>query len=112
MPARMTIAAALESARKSVDGMYGVLLARGRLELGFYKPDGIDPQQPHERDELYIVHSGSGSFVCDGRRQPFEPGEALFVPAGVTHRFEDFTDDFCAWVMFYGPVGGEAPGAF
>jgi uncharacterized protein YjlB len=45
----------------------------------------------------------------DGHRQPFEAGEALFVPAGVTHRFEDYSDDFCAWVIFYGPVGGEEP---
>ena len=38
-----------------------------------------------------------------------ETGEALFVPAGVEHRFEDFTDDFAAWVVFYGPEGGERP---
>jgi len=29
------------------------------------------------------------------------------VAAGVTHRFEEFSDDFGAWVMFYGPEGGE-----
>jgi len=23
------------------------------------------------------------------------------------HRFVDFTDDFTAWVVFYGPSGGE-----
>ncbi|MEO8164540.1 MAG: cupin domain-containing protein, partial [Betaproteobacteria bacterium] len=36
--------------------------------------------------------------------------DMLFVPAGVPHRFEMFTDDFCVWVMFYGPEGGERPG--
>lgn len=35
------------------------------------------------------------------------PGDLLFVPAGVVHRFEEFTDDFATWVMFYGPEGGE-----
>ena len=40
-------------------------------------------------------------------RQRFGPADALFVPAGMTHRFEDFTDDLAIWVMFYGPVGGE-----
>jgi hypothetical protein len=25
------------------------------------------------------------------------------------HRFEDFTDDFATWVIFYGPEGGERP---
>ncbi len=32
---------------------------------------------------------------------------ALFVPAHATHRFEEFTDDFAAWVVFWGPQGGE-----
>jgi hypothetical protein len=30
------------------------------------------------------------------------------VPAGVPHRFVDFSDDFETWVVFYGPKGGEA----
>jgi len=28
------------------------------------------------------------------------------------HIFEDFTDDFAVWVMFYGPEGGETEGAW
>jgi hypothetical protein len=32
----------------------------------------------------------------------------LFVPAYQPHRFEGFTPDLAMWVMFYGPVGGEA----
>jgi mannose-6-phosphate isomerase-like protein (cupin superfamily) len=91
----------------SADKAYGILLERGTLELGFYKPDGIDPQQPHTQDEIYVIQSGSGYFVLGNERQPFETGEALFVPAGAMHRFEDFTDDFAAWVVFYGPEGGE-----
>lgn len=35
-------------------------------------------------------------------------GDVLFVPAGVEHRFEDFSDDLAGWVVFYGPEGGEA----
>jgi mannose-6-phosphate isomerase-like protein (cupin superfamily) len=93
----------------SEDGLYGVLLERGSMELGFYRPGDTDLQNPHERDEIYIVQRGNGTFFMDGHRQPFEAGEALFVPAGVTHRFEDYSDDFCAWVIFYGPVGGEEP---
>ncbi len=107
MTERYTVSRAMDLVGNSDDGAYGVLLERGTLELGFYKPDGIDPQQPHTQDEIYVVQSGSGFFVLGEERQRFETGEALFVPAGVTHRFEDFTDDFAAWVVFYGPEGGE-----
>ncbi|MFT5765663.1 MAG: mannose-6-phosphate isomerase-like protein (cupin superfamily), partial [Saprospiraceae bacterium] len=40
-------------------------------------------------------------------RHIFEAGDVLFVPAGVAHRFEKFTEDFATWVIFYGPKGGE-----
>lgn len=107
---RMTVPAALAGVREADDRVYAIMLEHGTLELGFYKPDGIDPQQPHDRDEVYIVHSGTGIFICDGEHQDFEAGEALFVPAGVVHRFHSFSDDFSAWVIFYGARGGEAPG--
>ncbi len=107
MTDRYTVSRALDLVAKSDDNAYGVLLERGTLELGYYKPDGIDPQQPHTQDEIYIIQSGSGFFVNGDERRPFEPGEALFVPAGVVHRFEDFTEDFATWVVFCGPEGGE-----
>ena len=107
MANRYTVEKAMQLVADSEDGRYGVLLEHGTMELGFYKPDGVDPQQPHDQDEIYVVQSGSGMFVCGKERTPFEPGEALFVPAGVVHRFEEFTDDFAAWVVFYGPKGGE-----
>lgn len=107
MTSRHTIKNALKCAADSDDHRYGVLLEHGSMELGFYKPDRVDPQTPHTQDEIYVVHNGTGTFVVDGERQQFEPGEALFVAAGVAHRFEDFSDDFGAWVIFYGPDGGE-----
>ena len=107
MNRQFTVDQALDLVSASADKAYGVLLKHGTLELGYYKPDGVDPQNPHDRDEVYIVHSGSGCFVVENDRQPFQTGDALFVPAFVVHRFEDFTDDFAAWVIFYGPTGGE-----
>jgi mannose-6-phosphate isomerase-like protein (cupin superfamily) len=70
----------------------------------------VDRQQAHTRDEVYVVIAGSGVFASGDARRPFEPGEVLFVPAGVDHRFEQFTPDFATWVIFYGPDGGEAAG--
>lgn len=107
MSDRYTIEKALQLVAESADKAYGVLLSRGTLELGYYKPDTVDPQQPHTQDEIYIVQAGSGYFVLGDKRAPFTQGEALFVPAGIVHRFEDFSADFAAWVIFYGPQGGE-----
>ncbi len=107
MTGRYTVENALRITAESERPVYSVLLERGSLELGFYRPKGSDSQKPHDQDEIYVIQSGSGFFVHGDRREPFEPGEALFVPAGDTHRFEDFSDDFAAWVVFYGPKGGE-----
>ncbi|HET7843857.1 MAG TPA: dimethylsulfonioproprionate lyase family protein [Xanthomonadales bacterium] len=90
------------------DGARFVELAKhGTLSVEIYAPRGHDPQQPHARDEAYVVVSGSGEFVCGDARTAFGPGDFLFVPAGVVHRFERFGDDFATWVVFYGPDGGE-----
>ncbi len=78
------------------------------MELGCYKPVGVDEQAPHDQDEIYIVQTGTGSLVRGEEIIPFEPGDALFVAAGVDHHFVDFSDDFAAWVIFYGPIGGES----
>jgi mannose-6-phosphate isomerase-like protein (cupin superfamily) len=85
------------------------IFGHGTLELRWYAPRGEDRQVPHTRDEVYVVVSGTGEYVCDGRRARFAPGDALFAPAGAEHRFEAFSEDFATWVMFYGPEGGEAP---
>ena len=83
------------------------LFQHGTLSVELYAPRGDDPQTPHTRDEVYVVARGSGLFRNGSERHGFGPGDVLFVPAGVTHRFEDFTDDLAVWVFFYGPEGGE-----
>lgn len=83
------------------------LFEHGTLTVEIYKPENIDLQHPHTRDEVYIIISGSGEFLNDGIRTTFKQGDFLFVPAGIIHRFENFTEDFSTWVLFYGPEGGE-----
>lgn len=95
-------------ARRTDELPFVELFAHGSLSVEMYQPIGIDTQTPHSRDEVYVVVSGAGDFVSDGQRRPFGPGELLFVPAGIEHRFENFSDDFATWVIFYGPEGGEA----
>ena len=86
------------------------LFRHGTLSVELYAPRGADPQSPHTRDEVYVVAAGRGMFQNGATRHPFAPGDVLFVPAGVVHRFESFSDDLVVWVFFYGPEGGEASG--
>lgn len=76
------------------------LFRKERVSIELYVPRGTDPQQPHDQDEIYVVFAGEGSFVAGKSRRPFGPGDALFVPAGMVHKFEDFTDDLVVWVIF------------
>jgi mannose-6-phosphate isomerase-like protein (cupin superfamily) len=83
-------------------------LRHGTMKLGLYAPPTEDTQGPHKQDEIYIVVSGSGEFVKNGERRSFGPNDAIFVEAGVEHRFENFSADFSTWVVFWGLEGGEA----
>ena len=88
------------------------LFEHGTLQVKFYIPRGtndelIDPQTPHTRDELYVVARGAGVFFNGENRHKVEVGDLIFAPTGKAHRFEDFSEDFAVWVMFYGPEGGE-----
>jgi mannose-6-phosphate isomerase-like protein (cupin superfamily) len=80
------------------------LLVDGDLEVRFYAPKGVDSQFPHDRDEIYFVAAGHGMVRVGDRVDPVAAGTAIFVAAHEEHRFEDFSDDFAVWVVFYGPV--------
>lgn len=86
-------------------------LAHGSMRVELFAPASagleLDIQQPHTQDELYVVQHGQSAFWLDGERVRVQTGDVLFVPAGAAHRFEDFSDDFLTWVIFYGPNGGE-----
>lgn len=82
-------------------------MAQGSMSVELFKPVGVDTQQPHAQDELYIIRSGTSGFKRDGESVQVAEGDVLFVPAGMDHRFVNFSDDFEAWVVFWGPKGGE-----
>lgn len=105
--ARLTVEEGLAKLPGPGGARFVTLFEHGTLSVELYAPRGTDPQTPHRRDEVYVVARGSGTFWDGLDRRPVAPGDFLFVAAGVPHRFEDFTDDFAVWVMFYGPDGGE-----
>ena len=84
------------------------IFSHGSLAVELYTPVGHDPQNPHTRDEVYLVIRGKGHFFDGQQRHSVQAGSFLFVPAGQIHRFEDFSSDFAVWVIFYGPEGGES----
>lgn len=107
-PRHMPLAAA-KALRPPAGALSSPVFEHGSLLVKLYAPQGTDAQVPHTRDELYVVAQGSGIFLNGDTRHAFKTGDTLFVPAGIPHRFESFSDDFAVWVMFYGPEGGETP---
>ena len=106
---KVTVADGARQIPGSSGERFAVLFEHGTLEVELYQPREVDTQQPHRRDEAYIVITGSGTFVVGSERLTFGPGDFLFAPAGVPHRFEYFSSDLSVWVIFYGPDGGEKP---
>lgn len=103
----VSVAKALADLAEQSEALFLKVMKHGTMSVEIYRPVKTDLQTPHIQDELYIVISGRGDFLNNGKRVDFGPGDVLFVPAGVDHRFENFTDDFATWVIFYGPNGGE-----
>ncbi len=103
----------LAEARARIPGPAGEhavsLLQRGTLNVKLSLPVRPNQQTPHAQDEIYVIIRGRGVLFHDGKRDPFEAGDLLFVAAGTEHQFEDFTEDLAVWVVFYGTQGGEVP---
>ncbi len=77
------------------------------IRLILYWPHADDPQQPHDQDEYYFVASGNAQVRIEDVVTDITIGDAIFVPALAPHRFENSSEDFACWALFYGP-GHEA----
>lgn len=126
MPRLRTTAEEGRKATPAPGQLSALLLAHGSLELRWFGAQPPAKHHPHDRDEIYVIVSGTGVFVRAEDRHPFggdldlplqgeervtvKPGDTLFVPAGTVHQFEVVSPDFGAWMMFYGPEGGEQGG--
>ena len=84
------------------DGVWDVEpFKKGGVSLVFFAPRGTDYQTHHEEDEFYFIAQGSGKIVIGEETFSCEVGDTFFVPAEVSHRFEDFADDFATWAIFF-----------
>jgi quercetin dioxygenase-like cupin family protein len=96
-PPPVSLAAAL--ALPLTPGRSAEVFVDGDLEVRFAARPTNGPQVPHLRDELYFVASGTGRYRVEDRVTEVGPGDLLFAAA---HGFEDITEDFTVWVLFYG----------
>lgn len=108
--AHVTLSEAISKGPPPPGNLAVPVFAHGTLEVEMYAPVGTDPQKPHDRDEIYVVARGSGTFFDGSGEHEVRPGSFIFVAAGQSHRFESFSSDFAVWVFFYGPIGGEGAG--
>jgi mannose-6-phosphate isomerase-like protein (cupin superfamily) len=101
-PPPASLAAALALPR--IPGRSVEVFVDGDLEIRFAARPTNGPQVPHQRDEFYVVAAGTGRYRVEDRVSEVGPGDLLFAAAHVAHGFEDISEDFCVWVMFYGPT--------
>ena len=102
----------LSEAQAGIPGPAGeqaiVVFQRGSLNVALSLPLHTRQQTPHSQDEIYFIVRGRGVLFHDGKRDPFQSGDLLFVAAGIEHQIEDISGDFAMWRVFYGPPGGDA----
>ncbi len=72
------------------------------LSLGLYqlKTGAVDPQQPHDQDEVYFVVAGKAEIEVGEESQKVEHGSIVYVPARVPHRFLNIYEDLKVLVFF------------
>ena len=75
--------------------------SKGDVKLVFFAPHGVDYQTEHVQDEFYFIVRGNGELVISEIRESFKAGDVFFVAAKTPHRFENFSDDFATWVIFF-----------
>jgi mannose-6-phosphate isomerase-like protein (cupin superfamily) len=59
---------------------------------------------PHDRDEFYIVTTGTGRYRIENTEVAIGPGDLLFAAAHTDHGFVERSNYFSEWIVFYGPV--------
>src|SRR5687768_3069118 len=69
----------------------------------YWAPRVPDTQEPHDRDEVYVIIEGDADFDMNGQLRSVTAGDLIFVPAGMRHRFVRFSADLAMWVVFFGP---------
>jgi mannose-6-phosphate isomerase-like protein (cupin superfamily) len=81
---------------------FSILFTHGSLVVEVYQPVATGHQKPHDHDKRYVIIEGYEKFEMGNETVSIGPGDFLFVPVGLPHRFTNFGDTMSTWVMFYG----------
>lgn len=101
-PLWISLSDAVQKLNEEKDKEFVGLAHFADLEIEYYQPDVIDKQNPHLKDEIYVIANGTSEFYVNQRTVSVAKGDLLFVKAGDEHRFVNFSEDFATWVIFYG----------
>jgi mannose-6-phosphate isomerase-like protein (cupin superfamily) len=90
------------------DERYLEFLRVPALSMGLYvlPGGGVDGQQPHNEDEVYVVVRGRALINVAGEDQVVEPGRIIFVAAHVPHYFHNISEEL-AVLVFFAPAESE-----
>ena len=88
------------------DSSYREFLAVPALSMGMFvaSPGDADQQDPHDRDEVYVILAGEAVLDIAGLPHAVSAGSIIYVPAGVQHHFAEILADLRALVLFGGRV--------
>jgi mannose-6-phosphate isomerase-like protein (cupin superfamily) len=75
------------------------------MSIGLYalRVGEFDRQKPHREDEVYLVVSGRARFTDSQKTTDVQPGQIIYVTAGMPHRFHAITEDLQLIVVFAPP---------
>jgi mannose-6-phosphate isomerase-like protein (cupin superfamily) len=75
------------------------------MSVGLYvlAAGAVDAQSPHAEDEVYVVLAGRSRFTAGDETRDAGPGDVIFVPAEVPHRFHDIDEELRLAVVFAPP---------
>lgn len=92
----------LAAERERIGKLYHEFLRVPSMSAGLYtlRAGVMDPQKPHNEDELYYVVRGRGKIFVGGEDRAVQAGSVVFVSAHVDHRFHSIEEDMDVLVFF------------
>jgi mannose-6-phosphate isomerase-like protein (cupin superfamily) len=63
------------------------------LVLGESAPGQAVPLHRHDYEEMFIVHSGRGTYTVGDTTVEAGPGDVVLIPSGVPHKFANHSQE-------------------